>query len=469
MKRLISVLLCTALVFGLLSIFPVKTYAFSGGSGTEDDPYLISTAQDLYELRNNIKVEPLFWLKKQHYKLTADITFNGSISLLNKKSGYGFHCFEETTYTLQSSVFNASVDDLEKWYDDYKEQCGYLYSSSWTEGWWGGLECFGYDCLSTASSIKTLNSIYPGEDIGYGKVYYKELYRKIPFVGIFDGNGHTITTSGYLFGFVEDGAVVKNLTVKGDKAGIAYSVSEDSTVSGCTLDSNWITTDHIETEYDIGDRGDLSKYEIISGIVAHNYGTVENCVNYADGISGIIGRNHGAVKNCMNFGTVYSADDEACNGNIGNMVKKLMTDGWEELYSYCTSVSYPSAVGIKDGTSCVDLGNSSYGVSTDTIYTLDECLNANGDKSAFSGLDFIYTWVMIEGMPYLRFACEGMAGDINFDGQINAKDANQLKTVLALGIEGHDYRMIASFDVNVDEAINAKDSYILKQKLSGAN
>ena len=62
-----------------------------------------------------------------------------------------------------------------------------------------------------------------------------------------------------------------------------------------------------------------------------------------------------------------------------------------------------------------------------------------------------------------------MAGDINFDGQINAKDANQLKTVLALGIEGHDYRMIATFDVNVDEAINAKDSYILKQKLSGAN
>ena len=57
MKRLISVLLCTALVFGLLSIFPVKTYAFSGGSGTEDDPYLISTAQDLYELRNNIKAE----------------------------------------------------------------------------------------------------------------------------------------------------------------------------------------------------------------------------------------------------------------------------------------------------------------------------------------------------------------------------------------------------------------------------
>ena len=469
MKRLISVLLCTALVFGLLSIFPVKTYAFSGGSGTEDDPYLISTVQDLYELRNNIKAEPRSWLKKQHYKLTADIIFNGSISPLNKKSGYGFHCFEKTTYTLQSSVFNASVDDLEKWYDDYKEQYGYLYSSSWTDGWWGGPECFGYDCLSTASSIIATRSIYPSEDVGYGKVYYKELYRKIPFVGIFDGNGHTITTSGYLFGFVEDGAVVKNLTVKGDKAGIAYSIDKSSTVSGCILDSNWITTDYIETGYDIGEPGDLTDYEITSGIVAQNYGTIENCVNYADGISGIVGQNSGTVKNCMNFGTVCSVYDEACNGNIGNMVKKLMTDGWEELDSYCGSLRYPSAFGIKDGISCVDLGNSSYSKADDTLYTFDECIEAGGDKSAFSGLDFIYTWVMIEGMPYLRFACEGTAGDINFDGQINAKDANQLKTVLTLGIEGHDYRMIASFDVNVDEAINAKDSYILKQKLSGAN
>ena len=102
MKRLISVLLCTALVFGLLSIFPVKTYAFSGGSGTEEDPYLISTVQDLYELRKNIKSEPRSWLKKQHYKLTANINFTnkGTISPLYDLPGYGFHCFEKTGYTV---------------------------------------------------------------------------------------------------------------------------------------------------------------------------------------------------------------------------------------------------------------------------------------------------------------------------------------------------------------------------------
>ena len=88
MKKLLSILLSFAMIFGAFCAFPVSAYddtPYSGGSGTEEDPYLISTVQDLYELRKNIKSETYSWLKKQHYKLTADIIFNGSISPKNKK------------------------------------------------------------------------------------------------------------------------------------------------------------------------------------------------------------------------------------------------------------------------------------------------------------------------------------------------------------------------------------------------
>lgn len=469
MKRLISVLLCTALVFGLLSIFPVKTYAFSGGSGTEEDPYLISTVQDLYELRKNIKSEPRSWLKKQHYKLTANINFTnkGTISPLYDLPGYGFHCFEKTGYTVDY-FFKKSIDEVQEWYDLYQAQYGYLYANSYTKGFLyeqelSYLRYYDYRVRLTADEIKTTVSI-PYEDKEYGSAYYEDFYRKIPFLGTFDGNGYTITTNDYLFGFVEDGAVIKNLTVKGKEAGLAYSVGKDSILSGCVIDSEWTVTNYTEKEWEAREV-EVTTYTVAGGAIAYNYGTVENCISYSDGIIGFVGQNYGTVKNCMNLGTVYSMDDEYCDGKVSEVVKTLFY-GEDERY-ICGA--FPSALGIKNGISCVDLGNSSYSKADDSLYTLDECIAADGDKSAFADLDFIYTWVMIEGMPYLRLACEGMAGDINFDGTVNAKDANQLKAVLALGIEGHDYRTIASFDVNVDEAINAKDSYVLKQTLAGAN
>ncbi|MBQ3527033.1 MAG: hypothetical protein IJA52_00560 [Clostridia bacterium] len=460
MKKFISILLCFAMLLGVFCAFPVSASddtPYSGGSGTEEDPYLISTPDDIAELRDSIENAPIY-KSKVYYKLINDITVSESISPLYATSGVGFNSYKNSGCSFNDDYFDDVFFDIKKWYSEYQSSYGNLfYSYDPYISDYGNLGLRYVEMSNSGEFIEGLG-IYRWQ---YEDTVYPTLYRKVAFTGVFDGNGYSITAAGFLFGFVENGGVIKNLTLKGTKAAIAYSVSSSSTVKNCIVDCETLYTASCYTGIAVGEEGSLSVGEVTGAAIAHNNGKVENCVNYADGIGGIVGINRGTITNCLNLGKVYSIDDK----NAKEIILNVSTN-YDVLNA---PVSLGFSRGSKICQSCVDLGNSSYGMSTDTIYTLDECIEAGGDKSAFSGLDFIYTWVMIEGMPYLRFACEGTAGDINFDGTINAKDANQLKTVLTLGIEGHDYRMIASFDVNIDESVNAKDSNLLKQNLAGIN
>ena len=68
-KKSMAISLCfvIALCAVSLSVFTTSA-AFSGGSGTKKDPYLIKTADDLYNMRNNLSA---------HYKLAATIDMKG--------------------------------------------------------------------------------------------------------------------------------------------------------------------------------------------------------------------------------------------------------------------------------------------------------------------------------------------------------------------------------------------------------
>lgn len=65
-----SMLWCIFLVFAALMVmvFPGTSFAFSGGSGTASDPYLIATPQDLDQIRNNLSA---------NFKLVNDIDLSG--------------------------------------------------------------------------------------------------------------------------------------------------------------------------------------------------------------------------------------------------------------------------------------------------------------------------------------------------------------------------------------------------------
>ena len=75
--KFISTLLALSMAAGYL--FSVPAFAdspsFSGGSGTEEDPYLISTAEDMWELSNDCNSGSKYEKKyaSKYFKMTEDI------------------------------------------------------------------------------------------------------------------------------------------------------------------------------------------------------------------------------------------------------------------------------------------------------------------------------------------------------------------------------------------------------------
>ncbi len=117
-------------------------------------------------------------------------------------------------------------------------------------------------------------------------------YEGLPYTGTFDGAGYEISglniqadyIEAGLFGSIEKGGAVKNLTVSGNITGTCY----------------------------------------LGGIAGSNYGTIQNCCNKAsiNGISfigGITGENiSGSIENCANQGAVISRSIDAANGDYAN-------------------------------------------------------------------------------------------------------------------------------------------------------
>ena len=79
-KRMLSLLLVLVMLLGLLPTAALAAPA-SGGSGTEADPYLIATAQDLADFRDAVNGSA----KKSTSKLCAKLTANIDLSTLGDR------------------------------------------------------------------------------------------------------------------------------------------------------------------------------------------------------------------------------------------------------------------------------------------------------------------------------------------------------------------------------------------------
>ena len=156
------------------------------------------------------------------------------------------------------------------------------------------------------------------------------------YEGTFDGNGKTIenlyintTDSGAdnqgLFGCLDQGGTVQNLTVSGDINGNRYvggivGYNNGGTVTGCIFSGSG----SVSGSYYVG--GVVGKNEAsvtncyntgtvtgtgdyVGGVVGYNGGTVENSYNTGsvsglDSVGGVAGWNDGSVENCYNTGKV---------------------------------------------------------------------------------------------------------------------------------------------------------------------
>ena len=173
-----------------------------------------------------------------------------------------------------------------------------------------------------------------------------------PFIGTFDGSGHTIT--------FENG-----VTIVRDTAGLFGEIGFTATVRNLTVAGNISASPHPLSTATIG------------GIVGYNDGTIENCAmlgdvtmsggtsNYVGGIVGMSG-NGATIKNCYSLGTVsVSGNNYNLAGGIAGANSGTITNSYSggDIISSGGSLNYVGGIAGwgEDGTvrNCYSNGNIS--------------------------------------------------------------------------------------------------------------
>lgn len=403
MKKVLSVALMFCILCSMLSSFSFIGAAeaegmYSGGSGTEDDPYLISDRHDISEMYNSIINETSLWSEKKYYKLTNNIATKEPFSPLYEFEGYGMDCFVTSPYNVNYILRTFEFYDYPpNKYNEYNEKIfaeitaamGYLYAHDDEDE---------YDVCTSAFDL--YESCFFIQDRP-GRFTFKDynLYRRAAFTGVFDGNGYTIYGNNLcLFGFLENGAEIKNLKISGEDLSLAYYVGEDCNVTDCTFNvTNGKALTYVSgyyTEVDTNSSNPYKTFEEYStenGIIHNNHGTVSQCINKKDLSLGFVGKNEGSVCDILSYGKI-----EGLSPKDKGMQRFLVPEA--------------------DGNT-----------ADDEIYTSAECDGADGDPSIYKGFDFSRIWIMKEGVPFLRMGLESGTGDVNLDGLVNSIDSNFLR------------------------------------------
>ena len=329
--------------------------SFASGSGTNSDPYIIKTPQQLAFLAKNVNNGNSY--KDKYFRLEDNIVLND---------------------TSKWDVWTYVYGPKNKW-----TQIGYL----------------------VCDEQNYLSQTIPG-------VYLSNKETK-NFSGTFDGNGHVIrgvycvsddNRPCGLFG--ANSGTVKNLGVvesyiKGN-VGVGGIVGRNSgTVENCyfngTVDS-YESNDYYSSSLD-KTHTIVSKGAGIGGIAGINTKTVDNCYSSAkisgtQCIGGIVGLNQSG-----NVNTCISASDlnERKINKIGEE-GKFSSEKIDAMKNDCGQIVGYSAnsSNIKNCYSINDIGN---------IYGKKIEKNKAGDKSAYSGLNFSSVWTVDvlqkNGMPTL--------------------------------------------------------------------
>lgn len=488
MKKSLSLIITLAMLAGMLASFSVVTGAdtvaesepamYSGGSGTKDDPYLISRRGDIIDMQENIINNKYSWGNKVYYKLTNDIRLGVNhggdfISPIYYFSKATIESIPDCPYVQTDSLYATyfcdypyaygfKASDLDFEYDPdrairkslgegHEIIVGYEGEDQYTEEFkrkvaeeWGPMyftygvyrSSVGSGAITSNNNgtkmLETLNDYFfytSYEQLNQSSDYRESaevsyIYRAIVFSGVFDGNGHTITivdsnsNSQYLFGFLENGAEIKNLTLKGKNARLAAYVGENCKITNCTF----------------GTADDTNKYT--TAPITKNLGTVSGCTNYTSNREGIVGQNEGIINNCINYGNITS----------GNFYGQGETD-------------------VKG---CVDFSGS-IDSTPNGILSAEEIELHTGNISAFTdaGLDLYNVWVIKDGIPLLRSQIPIGTGDVDLDGITGTIDANILQRYISGANINIVYTNPHSADMNSDGKLNAMDSAILKRMFVG--
>ena len=326
--RMVSLLLVLVMLLGLLPTAALAAPA-SGGSGTEADPYLIATAQDLADFRDAVNGSA----KKSTSKLCAKLTANIDLSTLGDRDwtpiGY-YTGYSDCVYyggTFDGGGFTISGLKI-KSTKPYQALFGYVK---------GGI----IKNLTVAGSVETstTSSAYAAGIVGYGNPVTMETCTNQVTVNV--------TQKGYAAGVVAyagTGSTIKGCTNQGNISGVGDCVGGIlATGTGTTVISRCINSGEIIStgkpgsyNYSVGGiAGSLSSSTVE---LCGNTGTVTSTLKRTAGIVGSFG---GTMTKCFNSGSITGI--YASGGIVGGFAAKnaSVTDCYNTGSILCNAPTAP--------------------------------------------------------------------------------------------------------------------------------
>jgi len=471
MKRLVFTILVVA---AICSIAQAK---YSGGSGEPNNPYLISTAEDMNQIGRNYTD----WEK--HFKLTADINLSAytgtQFSRIGPDDKHAFsgvfdgngHTISGFTYTAENSdyigvfgnisdagrVENVSLVDVNVTGYQYvgglvgynKGTISNCSSTGNVTGTYdvGGL--VGYsnggsisNCYSTGAVTGSSNSYYVGGLVGFNDGSISNCYSTGAVTGTSYLGGLTGGNYGNVNNCYSTGAVSGTCCYVGGLVGISY----DGSISNCN--STGTVTG-----------GDNSQY--LGGLVGYSGSSISNCNStgavtggdYSNYLGGLVGCSYGNISNCYSTGVVTGGyNSDYLGGLVGDIYNYSVVTDCYATGEVAGDYDVGGLVGMNEHgtiTRCYSSGSvSGYmyvggllgwnyeGTTTDSFWDTDTSGQSWSDggtgkttvemkiKSTFTdaGWNFTTIWAICEGTNYPRLLWSIPAADLVCPDGVNFVD-----------------------------------------------
>lgn len=383
----------------------IDTFA---GSGTESNPYLIQTAEELWMLGRLINSDNADYMNK-HYKQTADIDLSiyenwtpigtdFGTSMTGSYDGGGHTISGMNIYTVRDEsetsigLFGYMKCELKN-LNMTDSNIHVVDTGSTSTGSLIGMQIYGgiSGCSSSANIL-----VENGSDSGYvltgGIVGYTReggTVSDCSFTGTIDSEGHNSRCGGIVGALYKMSALEKCFNT-GDIYGHGYSVDVGGIVGWSSANS-----ENFNVIKECYNTGDINCFTTSSSTLSNSAGIVGcfhstdlyNCFNlgnidsapvgfaYNNGAGGIIGirmSNGGLIQNAYNTGTVTGKKIGAIGGDFRGTADEPI--GCYYLEGCCNTV----------------MGN---GIGTATSVTLEELKQ----QATFAGFDFTDIWEVLEG------------------------------------------------------------------------
>ena len=398
MKKLFVLVFAIALCLGVLCVGASADYSGTPekpaqGDGTVDDPYKISSAENLYwfaGLVNGTLTDGTAQNKAANAVLMADIIINTGV-LNAVASGIT----PANTWTPIGSF--ASAHGLPKYTGTFDGQ-GHTISGLYYSGsGYGGL----FGCVGIGGQVKNV------------KVADSYINGKLYVGGVCGANNGTITNcsfDGSVTGKIDNEDIFKDLYV-GGVCGASTGTVEDSSNSGTVTcdETGFVYAGGVSGYNNSGtitncyNTGNVTGSENVGGVCGDNGGTITNCYNTGNvngsgnGVGGVCGNNDGTITNCYNTGSVTGSE------NVGGVCGY---NGYHRTIDNCYWLN----------SGLVGIGGSHEGSTANNVESKTNDQFASGEVA----------WLLNQGQEYDPWR-QNLSGDKDNDPVLNSTHQKVVK------------------------------------------